>query len=354
MAVKRNWRCISLGALVATSLIVASAHAEASVTVVMSGLDNPRGIAFGPEGGLYVAEAGRGGAGPCQVSNVGEKRCYGKTGAISRLWRGKQERIISDLPSHALPDGTAASGPDDIGFVGRGSAFITIGLGGSPAYRAAFNDPMLGTLQQMSASGELRQVADLAAHELANNPDHGAIDSNPYGLLAEPNARIVADAGANALIRVAANGDTSTVAVFPSRSTGASTDAVPTSVVLGPDGAYYVGQLTGVPFTAGAANVFRVIPGAAPAVFAAGFKTIMDLAFGPDGSLYVLEHASSPVFFNPNGGRVVRVAPNGQRSTVIAALHRPTSLAFGPDGALYVTDNGIYPQIGQVLRVELP
>ena len=37
----------------------------AQPTVVMQGLDNPRGLAFGPEGALYVAEAGRGGDGPC-------------------------------------------------------------------------------------------------------------------------------------------------------------------------------------------------------------------------------------------------------------------------------------------------
>src|SRR5262245_36015808 len=41
-----------------------------TVTVVMSGLDNPRGLAFGPEGGLYVAEAGRGGGGPGRVIRV--------------------------------------------------------------------------------------------------------------------------------------------------------------------------------------------------------------------------------------------------------------------------------------------
>ncbi len=30
------------------------------ITTVMSGLDNPRGLAFAPNGALYVAEAGRG------------------------------------------------------------------------------------------------------------------------------------------------------------------------------------------------------------------------------------------------------------------------------------------------------
>ena len=35
--------------------------AAATWQVVVSGLDNPRGLAFGPEGGLYIAQAGRGG-----------------------------------------------------------------------------------------------------------------------------------------------------------------------------------------------------------------------------------------------------------------------------------------------------
>ena len=39
--------------------------APAPCRVVMTGLDNPRDLAFGPEGALYVAEAGRGGDGPC-------------------------------------------------------------------------------------------------------------------------------------------------------------------------------------------------------------------------------------------------------------------------------------------------
>lgn len=39
----------------------------------------------------------------------------------------------------------------------------------------------------------------------------------------------------------------SAVAVFPSRPTR-STDSVPTSVAVGPDGAYYVGEATGAPF----------------------------------------------------------------------------------------------------------
>src|SRR5438876_636273 len=171
----------------AVALTSASGAGATTTSVVMSGLDNPRGLAFGPEGALYVAEAGRGGSGPCIVLR-GAPQCYGPTGAVSRLWRGKQERVATGLPSY----GSAAS-------------------------------------------------------------TTGPHDSNPYGLLAEPGSRVVADAGANALLRVAANGTVSTLAVFPARPNPTPigppfVDSVPTAVAVGPDGAYYVSELTGVPF----------------------------------------------------------------------------------------------------------
>jgi hypothetical protein len=49
----------------------------------------------------------------------------------------------------------------------------------------------------------------------------------------------------NALLRVSDWGKISTLAAFPSRPQR-STDAVPTAVAQGPDGAYYVGELMGV------------------------------------------------------------------------------------------------------------
>src|SRR5438034_9662339 len=142
----------------------------------MQGLDNPRGLAFGPEGGLYVAEAGRGGPlSPLCISNPDPGigfRCYGATGAISRYWHGDQERVVTGLPSLENPTFAGpAAGPQHVSFQGRGGMYVTIGLGGDPRARDAFF-PGLGFSQllKITPSGVVNSVADIGAYEAANNP----------------------------------------------------------------------------------------------------------------------------------------------------------------------------------------
>src|SRR5678816_3106149 len=63
-----------------------SGNATPTSAVIATGLTNPRGIAFSPDGGLYVAEAGTGGT----MSTVGQctqdpnPSKSGPTGRISR------------------------------------------------------------------------------------------------------------------------------------------------------------------------------------------------------------------------------------------------------------------------------
>jgi hypothetical protein len=311
---------------------------------------------------------------------------------VSRLWQGVQERIATGLPSLAQPNGVAQAGPNDIAFLGRGNAFVTIGLQNDPANRDLLGEvgAGFGRLVHLDASGGWRFETDIAAFEAANNPD-GRLkddgtpfyDSNPYGLLALPGRHLVTDAGGNTLFRVDANGGISLLAIFHSRGTTPPrpsfappqfdqfTDAVPTSIAVGPDGAYYVSELTGVPFTGGRANIYRVTEEEAPRLFLiddaciGGFKAIVDIAFDPDGNLYVLQHTSAAVQ-QLGPGRVIRVTRDptqadiceqyrgGTRTTVLDGLTRPTSIAIGPDGALYVTNRGISSGLGEVLRLQAP
>jgi hypothetical protein len=339
---------VSLLSLTTITLGANSPVSAQMTTVVMNGLDNPRGLAFGPKGALYVAEAGRGGDGP-SIDLQGEPQSYGPTGALTRLLNGQQERVATGLPSIAGANGQA-TGPHDVSFQGQ-TAYVTIGFGGDPALRNGLGavGARFGTLIKVQKNGKWRVASDIATYEATVNPAGGPADSNPYGVLARPGATILTDAGANALLQVKPNGKISTLGIFPARPVR-TTDSVPTAVVIGPDNAYYVGELTGFPFTAGNANVYRVVPGAATQVFRSGFKTIIDIAFGPDGSLYVLQYATGAFFSGL--GQVIRVTPEGTQQVVIGDLNQPTSLVIGSDGVLYVTNNGSSVGNGQVLRVQ--
>lgn len=343
-------------ALAATALWpAASVQARATLEVVVSGLVNPRGLNFAPGGELYVAEAGSGGGGPCFVSGAGQTVCYGPTGAVTEITLGDTPtkfRVLDGLPSVAPANAAGATGPHDVEFQGLGNGYVTIGLGTDPENRTEDGDfpafatvgHQFGRLVRFQTNGTWSFAEDLAGYEGEENPDGNLPDSNPYGLLALPGRVVYADAGGNALNQVAANGGISTLAVFPNRLVGTiSMQAVPTSVAMGPDGDFYVGQLTGFPFPLNGANVYRVpARGGAPVVFATNFTKIIDLTFGPDGSLYVLQ-ISSTGGPPPQGGTgsLYRIAPNGTRTTIVppnSGLVAPGGVAVAGDGSIYVTN----------------
>jgi sugar lactone lactonase YvrE len=81
----------------------------------------------------------------------------------------------------------------------------------------------------------------------------------------------------------------------------------------------------------GGASVFRIAEGGEPEVFADGFTNIVDIAFGPDGSLLVLEIAANSLLGDPPAGGLTRVTPDGARETLISeGLFFPTGLAIEP------------------------
>jgi hypothetical protein len=336
-----------------------AAAAEPSETTVMSGLRNPRGLTFGPAdpGGhhdrhaaLYVAEAGTGGDLRC--TTLRGPVCVGLTGSVSRYWHGRQQVVVQGLPSYApfAPPSAGAVGPSDVAFAG-GRGYVSIGLAANPEVRTQLAEPF-GWIARFRPSGRVSYVVDVSGHETEANPDGGLVESNPNGLLAGAGPRLVADAAANSLLSVDSHGTVSTLAVFPSRPQGRVTDAVPTSVARGPDGALYIGELTGVPFTPGQATIWRVVPGQPPQLYCAGFSFIIDLDFDRHGSLYVLEHASGvngPFAGAP--GRLLRVGPGCTTTPIRGGLPAPTSVAIGPDDRAYVSVNGTSATTGAVIRI---
>jgi hypothetical protein len=242
--------------------------------------------------------------------------------------------------------------------------------------------------------GALKEVADLGAFEAAYDPAGGEVDSNPFDVtVLSKGMALVADAGANDLLTIDRNGNIDWVAIFPSQL--ASTDhlkslagcptpppgfeficelpdaipaeSVPTSVAIGPDGAYYVGELVGFPAPTGMSRVWRIEPGTlnadcatspACSVVAEGFTSIVDLAFGPDGTLYVVEMDEATwaaVEFGVGAvGGTVNACDSSTWTCSEFATQLPIPMAVAVDGSgkVFAAINALIP--GQAQIVELP
>ena len=255
-------------------------------TLVTSGLNSPRGLAVTSDGTIYVAEAGAGGKSPCIDNPDLGQLCFGPTGSVSKITDGKATHVVEGIFSGIDPMGETF-GPSAVAVGSDGTVWYTVGgpsVGAAEARAKVAGGEGIGQLYKLNADGTSTAVADLAAFESASNPDaqqpgNATPDSDPNGLaLTTDGGAVVADAGANDLLAVDPSGKISVLAVFPVVFQAAPVDPtvspdpnatpamipmdpVPTSVAIGPDGAYYVGTLTGFPFPKGGASVLKVVPG---------------------------------------------------------------------------------------------
>jgi sugar lactone lactonase YvrE len=353
-------------------------HGRNLVKVIATGLDSPRHLAFGDRGELFVAEAGRGGTALCFTGGEGPA-CMGATGAVTKIDRwGRQYRIVSGLPSMAnTPGDVNAIGPHGVTVTRDGRVLITNGgptepkdAAGHTIFRETLADTLpaaswFGKVLRIGRHGRVVALADIWDYERDFNPDktvgNPAVDSNAVDILQDGDRLVVADAGGNALDTVDAFGRVKNLALFPNRAVdtpfpGFPMQAVPTSVVKGPDGQYYVSQLTGFPFPPGGANIYRVNPATgAVSTFATGFTNLMDLAFDRRGTLYALSIDDNGLTTPGDEGALYRVSRSGAKERVqlpAGTLPFPGGIAVGDDG-LYATINSGSPGGGKVIRLRL-
>ncbi len=386
----------------------------ASLTTIVSGVSNARGVSFGPDGSLYVAEPGVGGDGNCQPSpsTFFQPICAGNTGSIVKVGTdGKQERIFQNFESLAeQPSGNQGAGPAALEFDSYGNAYLLTGFAGYPGNRdketlelgskypipesqlATFppstpdevlNTPKLAQLYKADlATGELTSIFDFAEYEIVNNPDGGDIVTNPYDLDIDGHKAYVTDGGGNAVYSIDIGSGNATATAVPknfidkgvvegSLPPGATIppglleekdgklglQSVPTGGVVGPDGALYVGEYTGFPYPENKSRIFRIGDDGKPEVFAEGFNNISELTFDKDGNLLVLQFSDQSQLtgdLTQLPGSLIQLAPDGTRTTLVAAgegLESADGLTIGPDNQIYVTTRGVGPENGSVVRV---
>lgn len=374
---------ITTSGIVLTSLGAPFSVQAASFTTVAGGLDNPRGFTFGPDNALYVTEAGTGGppSDRCvsSPSQPGASLCYGSTGAVTRIQNGISERVVTGLPSIGLENGNGSYGPHDIVFDSTDKAYVLTGFATSPTSGdASVRDTILrdNDIGQVLAIDGLLEgrpswkgIADLVEFELVNDPDGTGLISNPYSfVLQDDKTAFVVESGANDVLKV--NLDTGKVdleTVFSERvvtnplsGNDAIMQSVPTAIVQGPDGAYYVSELTGVPYPENEARIYRFDPGEEPEVFADGFTQLIDLAFDSGGNLYALEYATESLFspyaggILERGGSLIRVTPDGTRTTILGeGLVSPNSILIDQNDAIYISNYGTFAERGEIIKLNL-
>ena len=350
-----------------------AAAADPTVTVVASHLNNPRSLAFDEDGNLWVTEAGKGGS-ECIPTPGGPTNptCFGLTGSVGRIHDGRVARVFTGLASLAGQDGSFGFGPFGISALGDniyfdlGESSFAVPPGLSPGLTAKLLD-QLGHLMRANTDGSgLTSFANVGGFDYTWADQHKSLvpaqfpDADPYGLQVRNHDGFkifLADAASNTLDEINRSGGITIDTFIPNPP---ASDAVPTCVAQGPDGALYIGQLTGAGNGAGVANVYRFTPHSGLTLWQTGFSAIDGCGFGSDGSFYVTELDLTG--FPPSGtpaGAVIKIARDGTRTTLGAGkLFAPNGFAAGRDGSIYVANwsilSGSGPKgapTGEVVRI---
>jgi hypothetical protein len=323
--------------------------------VVSTGFNDPRGLKFGPDGLLYVAEAGIGGTHlssciPQVIPPVGPYTGSDTGSRISRVgWDGVRTTFVDHLPSSttAPGGGSGIQGVADIAFDGDILYAVLAGAGCSHGVPDIPNGVI-----KINADRSWKLIANLSEFIMTHpvkNPNVGDFepDGTWWSMISLNGDFYTVEPNHGELDKVSPKGAISRVADI----SAVEGHIVPTALTSH-NGLFYFGNLDVFPVVPGSASVFTVTPGGKIQTFATGFTNILGLTFDDLGRLYVLESNTAAGSLTPGTGDIIRLDLNGKREVITSGLNLPSAMTFGPDGKLYVSDWGIGPPgLGRIVQV---
>jgi hypothetical protein len=317
-----------------------SMHAQ-TFTTVATGLLYPAGVTMDSAGNIFVAEAGTG----------------NNDGRISMIHSGIRYTVIDSLPSvfdTVIQDivGTWRCYVD--------SGMLTVIVGG----KSEVNMGSIITFDISSyvAGGPYQTIADATGifHVASWALSNGFTDSDIFSAAWDSSGNTyISDAGANAIFkRDAVSNMLSVVNTFPSILNTITPfppfiDYVPTKIINGNNGNFYISNLTGFPFLPGLASIVSVdSSGIVDTLVANGLTLAVDMQSDSIGNgLYVLQFGRFDTNFVPmaNSAMILHVDTAGMIDTVATGFGPSAGMVSDSAGGFYATE--IYN--GTLIHIQL-